>query len=91
MARTERPRLGDLGGARGKTTAVTHMTSSEGRARVLSVSTRHGAGEPCPCLPGLVCDEAQCKKPGALGEPCPCLSPLTCANGACQPPLLPCP
>ncbi len=33
----------DLGGARGKTTAVTHMTSGDGRARVLSVSTRHAA------------------------------------------------
>lgn len=36
----------DLGGARGKTTAVTHLTAHQGRARVLAVSTRHGAGEP---------------------------------------------
>ena len=35
----------DLGGARGKTTAVTHLVAAEGRARVLSVSTRH-RGEP---------------------------------------------
>lgn len=32
----------DLGGARGKTTAVTHLMASGGRARVLSVSTRRG-------------------------------------------------
>lgn len=36
----------DLGGARGKTTAVTHMGTGGGRARVLSVSTRHASGEP---------------------------------------------
>jgi predicted RNase H-like nuclease len=35
----------DLGGARGKTTAVTHLVSTEGRARVMSVSTRY-RGEP---------------------------------------------
>ncbi len=35
----------DLGGARGKTTAVTHLTAEAGRARVQAVSTRYG-GEP---------------------------------------------
>jgi hypothetical protein len=35
----------DLGGARGKTTAVTHLTAEGGRARVQAVSTRYG-GEP---------------------------------------------
>jgi len=35
----------DLGGARGKTTAVTHLVAAGDRARVLSVSTRH-RGEP---------------------------------------------
>ncbi|MBK9032487.1 MAG: DUF429 domain-containing protein [Myxococcales bacterium] len=35
----------DLGGARGKTTAVTHLVAVEGRARVQAVSTRH-RGEP---------------------------------------------
>jgi len=36
----------DLGGARGKTTAVTHMAAGADRARVLGVSTRHATGEP---------------------------------------------
>lgn len=35
----------DLGGARGKTTAVTHLQAEGGRARVQAVSTRH-RGEP---------------------------------------------
>ncbi len=46
---------------------------------------RHGVGEACPCLDGLVCDGDRCASPGALDQPCPCIAPLMCVQGVCRP------